>query len=213
VIQKTIYYLPILESIPEQSQEISQILEKYNINGPDKPGGTDKDSCHSYTGAYELLLSPHMGKNINLLEVGIQYGGSALLWHDYLPESKLALVDPANLVHENIFNKMLSHRYIFYNQDAYSEETVGKIRNDFREGFDVAIDDGPHTIESQVLFLEKYIPLMKRGGVMVIEDIQDVGYVNILLESVPAFLRPNVRIIDLRSVKGRWDDLMFVLHI
>jgi hypothetical protein len=77
----------------------------------------------------------------------------------------------------------------------------------------VAIDDGPHTIESQVLFLEKYIPLMKRGGVMVIEDIQDVGYVNILLESVPAFLRPNVRIIDLRSVKGRWDDLMFVLHI
>jgi hypothetical protein len=54
---------------------------------------------------------------------------------------------------------------------------------------------------------------MKKGGVMIIEDIQDVGYVNILLESVPVFLRPNVRIIDLRSVKGRWDDLMFVLHI
>ena len=32
--------------------KIREILNKFNINGHDEIGGTDKDSCHSYVEIY-----------------------------------------------------------------------------------------------------------------------------------------------------------------
>jgi hypothetical protein len=53
---------------------------------------------------------------------------------------------------------------------------------------------------------------MRSGGVMIIEDIQSQEDLNVLFETVPDELKYNARVIDLRSIKGRYDDLMFILH-
>ena len=79
-------------------------------------------------------------------------------------------------------------------------------------GIDFIIDDGPHTLQSQVDFLRLYLPLLNKGGIALIEDVQDVQWFASLeaevekLGSEFAFER-----VDLRSVKGRYDDLVFVV--
>lgn len=209
---KTLYYQPYHSEIQDQSRELVEILQRNNTYGFETPGGTDKDTIHAYTGAYEFLLAPYKNREINLLEVGVQFGGSSLLWHDYLQNAKLALVDLVPWINYSIVQRMSPDRFKFYVCDGYADESVAKVVADFPGGFDVAIDDGPHTLESQVLFIQKYLPHMRKGGVMIIEDIQSQEDLNVLLDTVPDELKFNARVIDLRSIKGRYDDLMFILH-
>jgi len=191
---------------------IVEILEAHDVHGFEKLGGTDKGTIHSYTDAYERLLAPYKGKSINLLEVGVQYGGSSLLWHDYLPESKLALVDVWDQVNPKIFESMDSSRYKFYVADAYTDETAATIQQEWADGFDVAIDDGPHTLNSQILFIQRYLPQVKEGGILIIEDIQDYSHMEILRTITPDEYKNNIEIVDLRRIKQRYDDLMFVIR-
>ncbi|MGH7175060.1 MAG: hypothetical protein ACREGR_01725, partial [Minisyncoccia bacterium] len=72
--------------------------------------------------------------------------------------------------------------------------------------YDVVIDDGNHQIVSQVMSLFYLWPHIKKGGVYVVEDVQDEK----LLERFKLF--PNAEIHDLRGVKGRGDDLIAVIY-
>ena len=58
-------------------------------NSFESPGGTDKNTIHNYTGIYAELLKPYLNKVGTLLEIGVQHGGSSLLWHEYLPGFRL----------------------------------------------------------------------------------------------------------------------------
>ena len=75
---------------------------------------------------------------------------------------------------------------------------------------DFAIDDGPHSLASQQRFLELYLPLLNDGGIAVIEDIQDYSR----FDSLTALVGEDYtyEIVDLRGVKGRYDDLMLVVY-
>ena len=50
--------------------------------------------------------------------------------------------------------------------DAYQEEVANKLPK-----FDIIIDDGPHTPESQSRCVEVYLSKLKKEGVLFIEDI------------------------------------------
>lgn len=191
--------------------KLIEILEKHNIHGFDKPGGTDKGTLHSYTGAYEKILAPYVEKEIKLLELGVQYGGSSLMWHDYLPKASLVLLDVANQVHPSIFERMDKNRYNFYVGDAYSDNIVGLIRQDNPDGFDVVIDDGPHSLHSQIVFIQRYLPMVKPGGILIIEDIQDFNSIEILKTVTPDEYKNSIEVIDLRGIKNRYDDIIFII--
>jgi hypothetical protein len=67
-------------------------------------------------------------------------------------------------------------------------------------------------LQSQKDFLRLYLPLLNKGGVAVIEDVQDVQWFAALEAEVQKaegeFVSEQV---DLRSIKGRYDDLVFVV--
>ena len=63
----------------EPDAEMVKLLDELDINGFERPGGTDKATIHNYTGIYAYLLDQYRYMNCNLLEIGVQYGGSALL--------------------------------------------------------------------------------------------------------------------------------------
>lgn len=191
---------------------MKEILEYHNVHGFDKAGGTDKGTDHSYLETYEDILSPYVDKEINLLEVGVQFGGSALLWHEYFPKSNLFLIDVYNQVPDFIFEKMSKERFKFYIMNAYGDQETDLLNKDCPEGFDIVLDDGPHTLESQVMFIHKYLPLVKKGGILIIEDIQDVLHFEILKNSTPEEYRNSIETFDLRNVKNRYDDLIFVIR-
>jgi hypothetical protein len=86
--------------------------------------------------------------------------------------------------------------------DAYLPETVELVSN---RCYDLIIDDGPHTIQSQIFALEHHYALLKEGGILVVEDVQSIEIAATICDRIPL-----CEIIDLRSVKGVYDDIMIV---
>ena len=106
---------------------------------------------------------------------------------------------------------MNADRYTFYNIDGYNDTTVQKFKEEVPDGFDVIIDDGPHTLQSQVFAVNSYFPMLKPGGILIIEDIQDSNHLDILTDCLEDCYFDNVRTFDVRRIKGRYDDLIWTV--
>jgi hypothetical protein len=180
---------------------------------------TDKNTSHSYINTYERLFSSKKLLTNNILEIGIgepkqnkENGGSIKLWHDYFPNSTIYGLDiiPISNVNDVIKNNDRIKLITSVNaQDTtFIENTF--VKNDIK--FDILIDDGPHTLDSMVFFVKHYLPLLNDTGVLVIEDIPDIKWIDILIQNVPEENRKFIRIADLRSVKNRWDDVMLIIN-
>lgn len=127
------------------------------------PCRTDKFDLGYIEEFYEKLFFPIQDTAKNVLELGIQSGDSMILWREYFTNALITGIDIR--LTENLYP---FKRIKQIKGDAYTEKMVSKFDNEF---FDVIIDDGPHTDESQFFFLREYFKLLKPGGIMVLEDI------------------------------------------
>jgi len=183
-----------------------EILQKYpHWDSPE--GGTDKNNIHDYiNGFYEEAFAPYQDRELKLLEIGVREGASLALWREYFPNGKIYGVDVCSqddLSPE--FRRMTRVEFISY--DAYSPEVYEKLPD-----FDIIIDDGPHTLDSMIKFIEHYLPKLLPGGLLIIEDVQDPAWFTALANELPESLWGSYECVDLRSRKGRYDDLMFVVR-
>ena len=96
--------------------------------------------------------------------------------------------------------------------DAYNEEFVKTVFLNNNLKFDFMLDDGPHTLESMIRFIKLYLPLIAKDGLLIIEDVQDWSWINILVEQVPEDLKQYIKVYDLREIKGRYDDIVFTIN-
>lgn len=190
------------------SSEMCEIMRKRNLIHLDS-GSTDKILAHSYTGIYEKWMKPIQNKEVSILEIGVYTGGSMVLWHDYFPNAKIYSVDVVDWRSE--LSRSLE-RVTFDLMDAYKEQTVDFLKNRIAGGFDIIIDDGPHTIESQIYIVKNYLKLLKPGGMLFVEDVAKVEWFDILTSSVPDDLKNDFEVInyDLREYKNRQDDLLIL---
>lgn len=195
------------------SSELIFILNRFNINGWQSPGGTDKDAWHNYTGIYEHLLSPYRKSPGRLLEIGCRFGGSSLLWHTMLPKFLICMLDIENIVDPTIWKHMNYQRYQFNLIDAYQHNNVELLKGMYPEGFDVIIDDAGHTLEQQCFTIENYLQLVRPGGVLIIEDIQSIDYIQKFIEITPDQYKDNIEVFDNRDTKGRYDDVIFSIKL
>lgn len=179
---------------------------------------TDKNTIHSYFTIYNELFSPIRETSNNILEIGIgnfniKNGGSLLLWHMYFNN---ALINGIDIIsNDQIYDVILKNNKIktYTNTYAYSTEII----NNFKTSnilFDVIIYDKshPHTLESQCKCIELYVHLLNETGILVIEDVQDILWVDKFKEITPLYLHKYIHIYDLRSVKNRYDDILFVIN-
>lgn len=164
-------------------------LPKYN---------TDKGTVHNYiNGYYNLEFSDKFNSNINILEIGLAYGGSAKLWKDWFVNGNVYIIenDPNLIQHIDGVNIILN--------DAYSENIFEYFKN---IEFDYIIDDGPHTFESNVFVIENWINKLKPNGKIIIEDIQRYEWIEIFKNKTQYI----TNIIDLRETANkRSDDIIF----
>ncbi len=66
-------------------------------------------------------------------------------------------------------------------------------------------------MEHQLESIKLYLPLLKPDGIMIIEDIQDINY----LEDIYNVIDNNTHYaytVDLRFNKSRWDDVIIVIE-
>ena len=191
--------------------KISEVIAQNNLEFPG--GGTDKNSTHCYVEHfYEEAFEPYRNKKVSVLEIGISGGYSLRLWKEYFKKAKTIVgIDNRPEVVAEVNRSIPGVE--FYYGDAYTQEMVDKLPK-----FDIIIDDGCHKTDYQVKAIELYLPLLKEGGLYVIEDIQH-GYpkysdfkdpYSMLQESVPDGFTYVFH--DLREVSGRSDDSMMAIR-
>jgi SAM-dependent methyltransferase len=171
---------------------------------------TDKNTYHTYLETYETLFQKKRDDNVNILEVGIYHGGSIKLWRDYFQNGTiygLDICDRNFVVEKDILTD--NRVKLFFNTDAYNNDFTKQNLASIQ--FDFVIDDGPHTLDSMKFFVEHYSNLLKEDGVLVVEDVADFSWIEILTATTPEHLRQYIKVVDLRDKKNRFDDLMFII--
>lgn len=172
---------------------------------------TDKNTTHSYLPLYQKLLINKKKTAKNVLEVGIQFGGSIKLWNDFFTNAYIYGLDIMNSqqIWEGIKNKekiILHTSTDAYNNDFFTTHLLNKnIKCDF------ILDDGPHTLESMKQFIKLYSQIMTDDGILIIEDVQSWNWIDILKNEVSEELKPFIKIYDLRPNKNRYDDIVFTI--
>lgn len=171
---------------------------------------TDKNSKHSYLPLYDKLLQPIKHVANNIIEIGVQRGGSIKLWLEYFSKATIYGCDiHDSIIIENQSLKTNNRIILNLNENAYTKEYVKK--NFKSKKFDFLIDDGPHTYSSQEKFIELYSPLLSDNGILIIEDVQDINWLEKLKNVTPKHLKPYIKTYDLRNNKGRYDDIIFTI--
>ncbi len=174
-----------------------------NLEAVAKGKPTDKLSDHSYLPIYEHLFSTHRHGHAPILEIGAWYGGSLLMWSEWFSRAPIVGCE----VNRVPLPVDADPRIRIVNVDAYSDYGILFLKS--LGPFAVIIDDGPHTLESQEIFCRRFPKLLVPGGIAVVEDVQDPTHIANLLEATPK--RFNTAVVDLRHVKGRYDDVLFLI--
>lgn len=178
---------------------------------------TDKNTVHSYLDLYEELFRSKQYTAKHVMEIGIgpvpnQNGGSIKLWVDYFKNANIHAVDIIKI--DSVYSSLITHPRVFLhtNNDAYNDKFFINTFFSKDERFDIILDDGSHTLESMQIFIKLYSTLLKRDGILVIEDVQDINWIPMLVSSTPDHLKCYIEVYDRRDVKGRYDDIVFVIN-
>lgn len=159
---------------------------------------SDKNTTHKYGIIYNLIFNSQflkLNRKLKILEIGVtQFGdGSASCL------SEIPFVDKYVGIDNKLYKgKKLNEHVKLYTgskYDAYNLEMINFLQE--KEGkFDIIIDDGPHTWESQKWFLKNYFELLNDGGLLLCEDIQEF-YLKHNLKLLTKEL--NLYVLDLRT--------------
>jgi hypothetical protein len=127
--------------------------------------GTDKVTHHEYHITYEPVLKPFYSETGCMLEIGILEGASLSLWKDIFPNAFIYGMD--------IGKNYSGDRYRIMRGDQSKESDLIQLRSQLADKSVFFInDDGSHVPEHQLLTFNTLFPLLKEGGIYIIEDIE-----------------------------------------
>ncbi len=130
--------------------------------------GFNSDKWQSYFSVYDLYFTKFKNKNINLLEVGVQNGGSLEVWANYFKYAKNIIGSDMDCDCKKLRFKSKKIKLVI--GDINKVDTRKKITASC-DGFDIIIDDGSHKSQDiNNTFLNLY-PHLKPGGTYLIEDL------------------------------------------
>jgi len=130
---------------------------------------------HSYSEFYGPLFFNHRNQVKKVLELGVRWGGSLMMWHDFFPNALIIGID-TEVITKGKKGKSLAKqisdnkRIKFIRMDAYSRCDI-QDQNDTLSNLDIVIDDASHIKEHQLKGLEIYHSRLTPGGFLCIEDI------------------------------------------
>jgi len=168
--------------------------------------GKVSDKWQSYLPSYDRLFAPLRDKPVSLLEIGIQNGGSLETWCHYFAQGQRFVGCDVNPKCTALHFDDLRVSVVVGN--ANGQDAFNAIRA-ICPVFDIVIDDGSHISSDILLSFVNYFPLLKPGGVFVVEDTHTLymdGFGGGLLNdfSAYAFFKKLVDVINFQFWK---DDL------
>ncbi len=123
---------------------------------------------------YQRLIENHKPQTI--VELGIQRGGSSVLFHHLANAEKLVGIEidenRLTAIDEYIEKNGLTDTLKFYHGIDQSDSTALKavIKDEFASGIDFIIDDASHLLDETRASFNVLFPHLRPGGIYVIED-------------------------------------------
>jgi Methyltransferase domain len=134
--------------------------------------GTDKLFGHHYDEEYTRHFEPWRDKTLTLLEIGVggygdpKRGGESLrVWRDYFQFANIVGLD------NETKTLKLGDRITICRGSQNDAEFLTSL-NAERGPFDIIIDDGSHRPDDIKVSFTTLFPLLKPGGIYVIEDLE-----------------------------------------
>ena len=127
--------------------------------------GKVSDKWSLYLEEHDRILSPYRVKPIQLLEIGIQNGGSLEIWAKYFPRAENIIGCDINQACKNL--RYDDRRITVIVGNANTDETEKCILQ-HAKSFDLIIDDGSHQSNDIIQSFVRYFPLLKEDGVYVV---------------------------------------------
>lgn len=130
--------------------------------------GKISDKWNLYLESYDQVLHPYRPLVLNLLEIGVQNGGSLEVWSKYFSHAHTIIGCDINSDCSKLkFNDSRIHLVI---GDATQPETYQQIKQ-LCPTFDIIIDDGSHTSGDIIKTFCHYFDSLNDGGVFIFEDL------------------------------------------
>jgi SAM-dependent methyltransferase len=144
--------------------------------------GSDKGRLNNYTPLYSALFKARCEQPLRVFELGLgtnnpdapsnmgvfgSPGASLRGWQELFPH---ALVYGADIDRAILFQE---DRIKTFYCDQLDRSSIRELwsRPDLQGGMDIIIEDGLHTFEANVFFLEESLDHLRPGGIYVAEDI------------------------------------------
>jgi hypothetical protein len=168
---------------------------------------SDKGTTHDYiNGYYSNEFTSIRNDKLNILEIGVHRGPSMKLLRDWFINSQIIGIDPfGDGLPPGIADEIRKMGDILIiEDDAYTQKVLDMFRDN---SLDYIIDDGPHTLESQLYSVNYWYKKLKPGGKLIIEDIITLTNLNSLVIEIND-LDYEYNVFDLRESKKRYDDII-----
>jgi predicted O-methyltransferase YrrM len=160
--------------VVDSSDAITDLCSLGQKFGTDKSPYNTVGHRHPYTAVYSMLFSPLRAKPIRFAEIGIAGGASALLWDAYFthPDAQITMFDRDTNFMANA-DSMTGPRVKVGLMDVAVDGDVRRALSDMSSGeeYDVIIDDSSHDFDHQIRIVKEAWPLLKTGGMLIVEDI------------------------------------------
>jgi hypothetical protein len=156
---------------------------------------TDKEYTHHYLDTYDKLFDGLQNKELNIFECGYGDGGSCKLWEDYFPKAQIRAIDIEKRDH--VWSKDGVDFPVHSDRVRLDYINLYDLPLTYFDKFppDIAIDDSSHILSDQIVFIKTVWPVLKKGGLMIVEDIQDIENDKVVFNG----LKIPYEIVDLRD--------------
>lgn len=129
--------------------------------------GKVSDKWDLYLDFYEELFHRDKDKDVSILEIGVQNGGSLDTYSEYFRNGKIFIGCDINENCSSLVYDDNRVKVVIGDANTYKTE---KLIKDIESNFNFIIDDGSHQSNDIINSFVRYFPCVKPGGVYVIED-------------------------------------------
>ena len=189
--------------------------------------GSDKGTKHNYTTIYSVLFRALRKKPLRIFELGLgtnnphlassmgvygRPGASMRGWRELFPQ---ALIYGADIDRDILFT---DDRIETFYCDQLDGEAIRDLwaQPSLREPMDILIDDGLHTLEANVSFMNGSLQHLRPGGIYLVEDIlsKTIGsWLDLLQSGYPEhFPNHEFALIELPHPYNRHDNNLLIVR-
>jgi cephalosporin hydroxylase len=118
-----------------------------------------------YFDIYEKYFSKYIGKEVNILEIGISHGGSLQLWKKYFGDKVNVYAIDINPECKKLEEERLKIFIGSQSDSLFLQQVIPELPD-----LDIIIDDGGHTMNQQIVSFENLYLKVKEGGSYIVED-------------------------------------------